>query len=127
MKSRTMIRKQVYIEPRHDRMLKRRANQRGVTEAEIIREALDRVDFRPVPRIREVDIGAARQALAFMRSLAGGGRQPKRRASSEKGLGAVRGWLPNDDPFFTAVEEIVKTRVKRRPRTMPKPRKRSKR
>jgi hypothetical protein len=39
-----MIRKQVYLDVRHDRMLKRRARQRGVTEAEIIREALDRVE-----------------------------------------------------------------------------------
>ena len=36
-----MIRKQVYLDERHDRMLKRRATARGITEAEIIREALD--------------------------------------------------------------------------------------
>jgi len=41
MKPRPMIRKQFYVEARHDRMLKRRASQRGVTEAEIVREALD--------------------------------------------------------------------------------------
>jgi hypothetical protein len=122
-----MIRKQVYIEPRQDRILKRRASQRGVTEAEIIREALDRVEAGGVVRQRNGDRDAARRALAFMQSLADGGRLSKRRASSEKGLGAVRGWLPNDDPFFTAVEEIVKTRVKHRARTMPKPRKASKR
>lgn len=44
-----------------------------------------------------------------------------------KGLGAVRGWLADDDPFLAAVEEIVNTRVRHRPRTVRKPVKRSKR
>jgi len=35
-----MIRKQFYIEQHHDRMLKRRARERGVTESALIREAL---------------------------------------------------------------------------------------
>ncbi|MGA8807985.1 MAG: hypothetical protein WB973_08910 [Thermoanaerobaculia bacterium] len=121
-----MIRKQVYIEPRQDRMLKKRASQRGVTEAQLIREALDHVNVRPVTSRRTVDAEAAREAIAFMRSLAHGSGTPKRRAS-EKGLGAVRGWLPDDDPFFAAVEEIVSKRETHRPRTLPKPRKRSKR
>src|ERR1043166_5197379 len=69
MKSDVMIRKQVYIEPRQDRMLKRRASQRGVTEAEIIREALDGVEMTALPGRREVDASAGRKALAFMRSL----------------------------------------------------------
>jgi hypothetical protein len=64
-----MIRKQVYIEPRHDRMLKRRASQLGVTEAELIREALDNVETRPVVVRQQTDAVAARRALAFMRSL----------------------------------------------------------
>jgi hypothetical protein len=51
-----MIRKQLYIEPRQDAALKQRARRRGVTEAEIIREALDRDAqsdrpvFQPDPR-----------------------------------------------------------------------------
>jgi hypothetical protein len=82
-----MIRKQVYIEPRQDRMLKRRANQRGVTEAEVIREALDRVEVRPATRRREVDVDAARDAVAFMRSLsARGNRAPKGRTWTRESL-----------------------------------------
>src|SRR5258707_12147176 len=77
-----MIRKQVYIEPRHERMLKRRARQRGVTEAEIIREALDRVETVAVVRRRQVDKAAARKALRFMRLLG---------ASRRKAPEAVRG------------------------------------
>ena len=39
----------------------------------------------------------------------------------EPGLGSVRGWLSDDDPFFAAVEEIVTARVKHRPRaTLPR-------
>jgi hypothetical protein len=38
-----MIRKQVYLDRRHDRKLKLLAKQRGCSEAEIIRDALDRL------------------------------------------------------------------------------------
>jgi len=37
-----MVRKQVYIEPRQDEMLKKWAQETGKTEAEIFRQALDR-------------------------------------------------------------------------------------
>src|SRR5437867_9689888 len=37
-----MIRKQVYIEPRHERLLKERARRYRVTEADLIRQAIDR-------------------------------------------------------------------------------------
>jgi hypothetical protein len=36
-----MVRKQVYIEARQDRLLKQRARQLGLTEAELIRRSLD--------------------------------------------------------------------------------------
>ena len=82
-----MVRKQVYIEPRHDRMLKRRAKQRGVTEAEIIREALDRVDVTPAGPRGQVNADAARQALAFMHSLSARKNQaPKGRTWTRESL-----------------------------------------
>ena len=65
-----MIRKQVYIEERHDRLLKHRARQRGVTEAEIIREALDRADVGGGRAGHLSDPAAGRKAISFMRSLA---------------------------------------------------------
>ena len=37
-----MVRKQVYIEPRQDILLKRLVRETGVTEAEIIRQSIDR-------------------------------------------------------------------------------------
>jgi hypothetical protein len=79
-----MIRKQVYIEERQERTLKRRARQRGTTEAEIIREALDHVEAGTVgnswrPRL---DPGAGRKAVAFMRGLAS--RRSKAPAGRER-------------------------------------------
>ena len=38
----SMVRKQVYIEPRQDELLKQWAEETGKSEAEIIRQALDR-------------------------------------------------------------------------------------
>lgn len=38
-----MIRKQVYIQPAHERILKRRARALGVTEAELIRRGIEQL------------------------------------------------------------------------------------
>ena len=45
-----MVRKQVYLEAGQERVLKARAKQLGVTEAEIIRRSLDRGLRDAVPR-----------------------------------------------------------------------------
>ncbi len=37
-----MVRKQIYIEDRHERLLKRISKTRGISEAELIRQAIDR-------------------------------------------------------------------------------------
>jgi hypothetical protein len=37
-----MVRKQVYIEPRQEALIKRLVRETGTTEAEIIRQAIDR-------------------------------------------------------------------------------------
>jgi hypothetical protein len=39
-----MIRKQIYITPKQNQTLKRLAKKRGVTEANVVREAIDLVD-----------------------------------------------------------------------------------
>ena len=36
-----MVRKQIYIEGRHERLLKQISKARGVSEAELIREAIE--------------------------------------------------------------------------------------
>jgi hypothetical protein len=79
-----MIRKQVYIEERHDRLLKQRARQRGVTEAEIIREALDRAAVGDLRASHVGDPAAGRKAISFMRSLA------RRRRKAPAGRGWTR-------------------------------------
>jgi hypothetical protein len=44
-----MVRKQFYIPKRQDALLKRLAKQRGVSEAEVIRQALEREVDAPTP------------------------------------------------------------------------------
>jgi hypothetical protein len=52
-----MIRKQVYIEERQERTLKRRAKELGLTEAELIRRGIDALDREPArgPRPRRLE------------------------------------------------------------------------
>jgi len=59
----TMVRKQVYIEPRQDELLKQWAEEMGKTEAEIVRQALDRWIASEQQR-REAET-AWEQVLAF--------------------------------------------------------------
>lgn len=59
-----MVRKQVYIEPRQEEMLKRRAKELGVTEAELIRRGIDQVG--EVPLAVPADKRAWHEARAFM-------------------------------------------------------------
>ena len=62
-----MVRKQVYIEPRQETLLKRLARDTGVTEAEIIRQAIDRQT--QVTLFSRRDLNAWRQERAFIQSL----------------------------------------------------------
>ena len=41
-----MVRKQVYIEPEQEKLLKRRARELGVTEAELVRRGIDQIARR---------------------------------------------------------------------------------
>jgi hypothetical protein len=50
-----MIRKQVYIEPRQERLLKERAKKYRVTEADLIRQAIDRGLERTAPRAPDLE------------------------------------------------------------------------
>ena len=60
----TMIRKQVYLEPRQDAEVKQLAAERKTTEAEVIREAIDTL-LGEVARQRRAQ-QAWEEALAFM-------------------------------------------------------------
>jgi len=49
-----MIRKQIYIEPLQDATLKKQASMLGITEAEVIRRAIDRQSAYLLPGIRDL-------------------------------------------------------------------------
>jgi hypothetical protein len=49
-----MVRKQIYIEPRQEAILKRLARETGETEAEIIRRVIDRQSVGQVNRRRDL-------------------------------------------------------------------------
>jgi len=59
-----MIRKQLYIEPEQDATLKQRANMLGVTEAEVIRRAIDRQMTLLGPGV--LDLSAWEKEKAFI-------------------------------------------------------------
>ena len=47
---------------------------------------------------------------------------PPDQQPADQGLGAVKGWLSDDDAFLSKMDEIVTARAKHRPRTLRKPR-----
>jgi Ribbon-helix-helix protein, copG family len=70
-----MIRKQIYVQKRQDTLLKRMAKARGVSEAEIIREAIDQQIGGGQTSTLHPDPDAFEQAYQHMlarRSLASG-------------------------------------------------------
>jgi hypothetical protein len=69
-----MVRKQVYIEPRQDELLKKWAEETGKSEAEIVREALDRW-MASEERRRESE-AAWKEVLAFAEERAAYGPVP---------------------------------------------------
>ena len=64
-----MVRKQIYIEPRQEAMLKRLAESRGVSEAELIRQVIDRQVDGGRQQSLPPDPAAWEQAYQFMLDL----------------------------------------------------------
>lgn len=64
-----MVRKQVYIEPRQEALLKQLAQTRGVSEAELIRQAIDRQVSGSQSKFLPPDPVAWEQAYQFMLDL----------------------------------------------------------
>ena len=84
-----MVRKQVYIEPAQEANLKKQAKKLGITEAEIIRRAIDRQMVLLVPALR--DLSAWEREKEFIAErMAGktlpGGRKFKREETYEERL-----------------------------------------
>jgi hypothetical protein len=63
-----MIRKQVYIEERQERILKKTARKLGVPEAELIRRGIDQTLRPDIPAVR-TDVGAWTQEKQFIAQL----------------------------------------------------------
>jgi hypothetical protein len=85
-----MIRKQVYIEPLQDTSLKKQAKRLGITEAEVIRQAIDRQMALLVPGVR--DISAWEREKAFIAERMAGkplsrGRKFRREEAYKERLG----------------------------------------
>ena len=64
-----MVRKQIYIPRRQDALLKKLAKQRGVSEAEVIRQALEREVQTPVPATPRDSKKALDDMFAFVETL----------------------------------------------------------
>lgn len=64
-----MVRKQIYISRRQQAMIKRLAEARGLSEAEVIRQAIDREASHATPQLGRGSQAAWEQAHAVMLSL----------------------------------------------------------
>jgi hypothetical protein len=63
-----MVRKQIYIEERHERLLKRISKTRGVSEAELIRQAIERETAGGKPLLLTPDQAAWDKILRFVKN-----------------------------------------------------------
>jgi len=72
-----MVRKQIYIYKRQRKLLKRLSEQRGVSEAEIVRNAIDREAASISYDTHMLRQDAWERAHRFMLSLDAGGDAPK--------------------------------------------------
>ena len=75
-----MVRKQIYIHKRHDLLLKRLSQARGVSEAEIIRQAIERETSGLPTQPTAGDRSAWQELVAFLevRQAAAVGGKPYR-------------------------------------------------
>lgn len=94
-----MVRKQIYIEPRQEMLLKRLARSRGVSEAELIRQAIDRQVGGVRQRSLPPDPVAWEQAYQFMLDLrAQGPMEGEQRTWRRQDLYEERMKRYDDDP-----------------------------
>ena len=82
----TKVRKQVYIEPRQDVFLKRLAKEWNVTEAEIIRQAIDQ--HTRAFHFPKRDLAAWEKERSFILQLIRQGAAPGQRAWQREDLHA---------------------------------------
>jgi len=73
----TKVRKQIYIEPQQERMIKRLAQLRGGSEAEIIRQAID--DYTRMLRFPARDLATWQSEKMYIQQLMANGAAPGKR------------------------------------------------
>ena len=61
-----MIRKQIYIQRRQDAILKKLSQERGVSEAELIRQAIEREAFNILALAASPDHSAWQELVAYL-------------------------------------------------------------
>jgi hypothetical protein len=89
----SMIRKQIYVAVRHEQLLKRLARLRNVSEAELIREAIDRQVEGASAAPLALDPAAWDEARRFMSRLRRpAGARPRRVRREEAYEGRLRRW-----------------------------------
>ncbi len=80
----TKVRKQVYIESHQEDTLKRLAGETGMSEAEVIRQAIDR--YTRSSRLPKHDLNAWDRERAFIARLIQQGSAPGRRTWGREDL-----------------------------------------
>ncbi len=88
-----MIRKQIYIEPMQDALLKRRARELGMSEAELIRRCLDELERQVVTT--PMDRQAWQDELSFI----------QRRAQAVTGHRERRSWT-REELYAERIERV---------------------
>ena len=61
-----MVRKQLYIEPRQEQLLKRRAKELEISEAELVRRAIDQIEHTPTLLSSDLRLRAWEEAKELM-------------------------------------------------------------
>jgi hypothetical protein len=94
-----MIRKQIYIQRRQDALLKRLSKARGLSEAEIIRQAIERELAGAPAQNVATDHSAWQELVAFLeaRDKTAVGRQPYRWNREEIYAERENRWLRDRD------------------------------
>lgn len=77
MKKKSMVRKQLYIKPEQNLMLKEQAQTYGTSEGEIVRKALD--DYLSTPTYsQEIDLTFWDKEVAFIKSRMKNNTEPEK-------------------------------------------------
>lgn len=94
-----MVRKQIYIQKRQDLLLKRISQARGVSESEIIRQAIERETGGVPAQPAAADRSAWQELVAFLeaRQTTAGGQKPFRWNREEIYAERESRWLRDQD------------------------------